>query len=451
MHKGSILASGVAFGLALTTVMPLASAYAATNAGLPKSGAGIRTQTGTTTAWPRMADSSALQPLATLSVQPVGVAQPTVPATDSSGYDWNFSFVPLPILATLNAEAELRHTPGPLDQYAIAAVAWNWFGRDVYDPTTTTATVSATDPLMGKFTLPRPVASYTTPDGGLAPFFDARLGWGLNFLHVLRLKMIGHYMASNLEPSGATWIAQALGLPGGLDNYYDPNALIDGPILTVGPHFDLLDADDLDFPTSGWIGRLAADFGPHWLFNKTKQGAPNDFALYRGELAHFFPIGSNHDKTLLLNVLAGYGTGDIPMYFRFSSGGTIYQRGYLWDRFGGDQMLVGTIEFRHLAWPNLIPAAGIGLMYDAYADYGRVWESPSEFDTCQGCGAGPVPFPQDMRLGVGAGLGLEIGRSTLGRLDLMWGNEGVPYQPLFGATTWEKIIPGVGLSLNETW
>lgn len=380
-----------------------------------------------------------------------GPAPVTVAASDSSDYDWNFSVVPLPFLAVLSAGAELPHTRGPLDQYFDAEVSWNWTGRDVYDPTTTSATVVAKDPLLGNFNLPRPVASYNTPNDGLSPFFDARLGWGVNFLHDIRLKLIGHYMASDLTPAGG-WIGTALGLPDGLDNYYDSNALIDGPILTVGPHLDLLYANDLDFPTAGWLGRMAADIGPSWLLNRTKQGAPNTFALYRAEFTRFFPIGTSGDKTFLLNVLGGYGTGDIPMYFRFSSGGTIYQRGYLWDRFGGNQMLVGTAEFRHLAWPNLIPSLGIGLMYDVYADYGRVWESQSEFTGCPGCGAGPIPFPDDMRLGVGAGLGLEIGRSTLGRLDLMWGNEGVPYTSVFGqATTWEKIMPGVGLSLDETW
>ncbi|MBU6428493.1 MAG: BamA/TamA family outer membrane protein, partial [Cyanobacteria bacterium REEB65] len=311
--------------------------------------------------------------------------------------------------------------------------------------------VTARDPLLGTFQLPAPLASYTTPNGGLSPYLDARAGYGLNFLHHIRIALIGHYMGSDLLPSGSTWLAKAVGNSNGLADYYDPSALIDGPIMTVGPHVDLRYTNDIAFPTAGWLGRGAVDFGPHWLFNRTEQGAPNDFAIYRAELSQFFPIGTGRNRTLLLNLLAGYEAGNVPMYFRFSSGGTEFQRGYLWDRFAGNELLVGTAEFRHAAWPDLIQPLGLGLMYDIHADFGRAWQAGPI--ACPACtAASPVPFGQDPRLGVGAGLGLMFQRSTLGRLDLTWGSEGLPFEPMFGQpTTWEKLLPAVGWSCEETW
>ncbi|MBI6546401.1 MAG: BamA/TamA family outer membrane protein [Cyanobacteria bacterium NC_groundwater_1444_Ag_S-0.65um_54_12] len=344
---------------------------------------------------------------------------------------WSTNFLPLPLISVYS-DVELQHTPGPLDQYAHAAFSWDWFSRDVYDPTRNDRVA---------------LASYLGPNNGLSPFFTALLAYGYNFDKRFRLYLQGRYMASNLEPNAGSWLA-APDHRQGIDHHYDPEALVAGPIALLGPRLDIDFADDLDFPTAGWRARAAVDLGPRQLGNRTKSGQPNDFALYRGQIEKFVQIDT--DRTLIFNLVGGYGRGNIPVYFRFASGGMTYQRGYLADRFSGDLLLVGSVEWRHAAWQRLLSWGELGLMYHAYLDVGRTWETAYVVRQDQ-IQPAAIPFLQDIRPGAGMGLGLMMGRKVLGRLDLMIGTEGIPVFPLLGGAILSPLYPGVSLSFQEAW
>ncbi|MBM3266115.1 MAG: BamA/TamA family outer membrane protein [Candidatus Sericytochromatia bacterium] len=343
--------------------------------------------------------------------------------------EWTYSLVPIPLIY-FGGGAELRHGGGVPDQYVLASGGYTWAGKEVYDPRSRSIVRSA---------------AYATTNGGLSPYWDSRLGWGLNLTREVRVWLQGRYTAPALEANMASWVAGEEGKP--LDNHYDPAALVGfRPIVTVGPHLQADYTDDPDFPTSGTWARVGMDYGPAWLGNQSKGGAANEFGLYRARLAQFFRVGE--DMTVVVSGVAGTGTGLIPVNLRYAAGGATYVRGYLGDRFAGDRLLAGSIEWRHLALPGLVEYGDLGLGYHAYLDYGRVWET-----SCAACTPSnpAIAFPDDLRAGAGAGISVVAGRSTLLRLDLMAGNEGVIWYPLFGGLLKIPFVPGLGLSLRETW
>ncbi len=367
------------------------------------------------------------------------ITRPVIEERDRDQPEWAISVAPFPLIY-MGTTVELQHTPGAMDQYGILTTGLSWYGKDVYDPRTTT---------------PKPLASYTTANGGLSPYLDARAGYGLNVFRSedpahpanVRVYLAGHYVGTNIEASSATWLAKEQVPPGGFENHYDPDALVaHRPIITVGPHFDADFTDDAAFPTRGFQFKGALDYGPSWLGNQTKSGKPNDFGVLRARASQFLPLAE--DIALVLSGVGGYGLGKLPVYSRFSAGGTDFLRGYLPDRFAGDRMLVGSAEFRHLILPGILDLGDLGFSYHLFMDAGRVWETSC--DTCAG-GTPPVAFPNDLRLGVGAGIGLMAGRSTLLQFDVGFGSEGLVIFPLGNGALKSPIAPVFGLSLSETW
>lgn len=342
-----------------------------------------------------------------------------------SKYEWSWNVIPLPFVLVL-VGGELKHTPGPLDHYGFATAAGTWFGRDLYDPRSTTQEA---------------VAGYTSANEGFHPYFDGRLAYGLNLSRQIRLYLLGHHIGSNIEPNAGNWLAKERRVEG-VEKAYDPDALVSGAMNTVGPRLEADYTNDPSFPTSGFKGRLSADFGLAALGNRTKSGRDNDFALYRGQAQAFMPFGS--DRTLVFNVTGGVGRGKIPILLRYNAGGASFLRGYISDRFGGDQVLVSSAEWRHLAIPHLPLFPDVGLGYRIFVDVGRVWES-----SCETCTAAlpSIPFPQDIRPGAGAGMTVHLGRSTLLTLDVAYGSEGFTQYP----PSRLPLIPGVGASFTETW
>jgi outer membrane protein assembly factor BamA len=369
-------------------------------------------------------------PEASASLQ---ITDPDISDGDAQDGDsgWKLGIVPLPLLY-FGASLELPRTEGPIDQYAKFSGAFSWFGKEVYDPRSTSRSA---------------LSGYSSP-GTFSPGFEAKGAYGLNVVDGARLFLQGRYLATNIEPNGSSWLAkEPPGFPNGLETPVDADALVSHrPIVTIGPHLDVDFVDDVDFPTSGTQVRLAADFGPSWAGNQTKSGRANDFALYRGRISEFLPFGD--DMTLVLSGVAGYGTGVIPTVMRYSAGGADLVRGYLGDRFSGNQLVAGTLEWRHLVLPGLIEVGDLGFSYHIFADYGRVWEA-----SCTLCSAAnaAIAFPNDLRAGIGAGIGIVTGRSTLLQLDVMAGNEGLVNYPLFGGALKLPVVPVFGLSLSESW
>ncbi|HEY9855659.1 MAG TPA: BamA/TamA family outer membrane protein [Stenomitos sp.] len=216
----------------------------------------------------------------------------------------------------------------------------------------------------------------------------------------LRLQMNAEGYVSDIQPNG----------PGAsLAGTYAPQAQGTGFSMTLGPELQYDNADDESFPRLGTRIRVGSFFGSPYL------GGKNDFAIYRGELERYTPIGPA--ETIVTGVKAGVGRGDLPWNHKFWAGGIYNLRGYPYQRFMGDQLLVGTLEYRRRLGTNLVPAwmPGLGLTGGTFVDVGRAWESRLG-----------TPFPQDIRAGVGGYLGVSLGAWNVGRLEVSYGTEG-PY------------------------
>lgn len=365
----------------------------------------------------------------------VSITPPVVESREPDRPEWDISVSPFPFMY-LGSTIELEHTPGPIDQYGVLNAGLSWAGRDVYDPRRADRV---------------PIAAYGTASGGLSPYLDARAGYGLNLSRNVRAYVSGRYVGSNLEANTVPWLAKETNPPAGFEDHHDPDALVaHRPIVLVGPHLEADFTDDAAFPTSGFQFRGALEFGPSWLGNLTKSGRPHDFGALRARATQFFPLAQ--DLTVVLSGAGGYGFGKLPVYRRFYAGGTDFLRGYLPDRFGGDRLLVGTAELRHLVLPGVVDMSDfgldVGLEYHAFVDAGRVWET-----ACDSCSvrAPAIAFPSDIRFGGGAGVGITMGRRTLLRLDVAVGSEGLVAYPIFGGALKIPVVPSVGLSLAEAW
>lgn len=197
------------------------------------------------------------------------------------------------------------------------------------------------------------------------------------------------------------------GITGDMSTTYDPRALARGFSSSLGPEVRYANVDSDYFPREGIRSRLRVFFG-----------SPGDYALYQGEFERYTPIGDR--ETVVTAVRAGLSRGEVPWNQKLRAGGGDNLRGSLYDRFLGDQVLAGALEYRRRLTDDLMPSLykGVGLYSGLFVDVGRAWDS--RFG---------APFPEDMRPGVGGYLGVSIARSNLVRLEVSEGIEG-PYAGL---------------------
>lgn len=214
---------------------------------------------------------------------------------------------------------------------------------------------------------------------------------------------------------GATLFVDGLGIaggPAGTGGYDD--ALTGGLSAWAGPTLQLSSFDQPAFPMRG--SQLRAGWAPgyHW--------GPTAFAFERWtlDLAHAMPIGDR--ATLAVRALGLWGGPQLAWVDKFQAGGGSFLRGFQWNRFTGDRLAVGTVEYRHVVEPDLLGRLGlagapvkVGVASTTFVDVGRAWEARS--------GVG-VPFPNDVRIGGGTGLVGLVDGVPAGRIELNVSPEG---------------------------
>jgi outer membrane protein insertion porin family len=142
-------------------------------------------------------------------------------------------------------------------------------------------------------------------------------------------------------------------------------------------------------------------------------GGANNYTLYSAEQRLYLPMRGKKD-VLALRLMTGASSGDLPLFDSFSIGGATNLRGYRQDRFRGESMVLGNLEYRYRMSESL------GLV--AFVDVGDAFG-----------GTFPTVVPgfnvpaddQKLNLHVGTGIGLRA-KTPLGpiRIDYGVGNEG---------------------------
>lgn len=141
-------------------------------------------------------------------------------------------------------------------------------------------------------------------------------------------------------------------------------------------------------------------------------GGATDFTKLQAEYRRFFPVGDKH--VLAFRLMGGTSFGDLPLFESYSVGGANTLRGYEEDRFRGENMMLGSMEYRH----KLNESLSLVGFVDAGSAYG---------------GSFPTVVPgfnvpaddQSLSPHVGVGVGMRV-ITPLGpiRLDFGWGEEG---------------------------
>ena len=214
----------------------------------------------------------------------------------------------------------------------------------------------------------------------------------------------------------ATLFLDGLAIAGGpsaTGGYDDP--LAGGASVSGGPLLQLSTLDAQGFPTRGWLLRAGWAPGHHW--------GPAPFAFQRTSLdvMRFVPLGTA--GTFAVRVVGQLAGPQLAWVDKFNAGGGSFLRGFQWNRFTGDRLVAGTVEYRRLLVPDLLARLGmpgapvkVGVATATFFDVGRAWEARS--------GLG-IPFPFDMRLGGGTGFIALVDGLPAGRVELNVSPEGV--------------------------
>lgn len=184
--------------------------------------------------------------------------------------------------------------------------------------------------------------------------------------------------------------------------------------LTLGLSNDLRDSrlNPREGSFTSFSGELAGSF----------LGGASDFSKLQAEYRRYLPIGANH--VLAFRFMGGTSFGDLPLFESYSVGGANTLRGYEEDRYRGENMVLGSVEYRHKLNDSL---SLVGFMDAGSAYGGRFATVVPGFN---------VPADdQSLSPHVGVGVGMRV-ITPLGpiRLDFGWGEEGNQPHFSFGQT-----------------
>lgn len=159
--------------------------------------------------------------------------------------------------------------------------------------------------------------------------------------------------------------------------------------------------------TRGQFSRISTEIAGGFL------GSDVSFQKLQLEHRRYYPVRHGTD-VIALRALAGISFGDLPLFESFSVGGANSLRGYEEDRFRGNRMFLGTVEYRHPVSDSL-SVVGFLDVGDAYG---------GTFHTVM---PGFVLSAEDQsaKPHAAAGVGIRV-KTPIGplRLDFGWGSEG---------------------------
>ncbi len=144
------------------------------------------------------------------------------------------------------------------------------------------------------------------------------------------------------------------------------------------------------------------------LAERTLNRSDFQFSRVVGEASYYVPLGGA-GRVLVLRGIAGVASDPLPLSEKFWLGGFELLRGYDQDEFRGDQMLLGSAEYRFPVMESIQGAI--------FVDVGAAWDK------------GQTLQPRDVRSGIGAGLRFA---SPIGiiRFDLAYGKRTFAYLSL---------------------
>jgi hypothetical protein len=176
---------------------------------------------------------------------------------------------------------------------------------------------------------------------------------------------------------------------------YD-DGLTGGASLVGGPLIGLDLSNDMDWPTSGFMGEFQVSSGYHRADNNDFKSFL--FGLMSLTMTEYIPLGQN--RTIAMHGVYKMAWPQLAWTDKFSAGGNQYLRGFNWNRFSGDRLLILQTEFRDQTFPDIYNlnvfdffTASVGIGYLGFVDVGRVWENQY-----------PVSLSQLGRYSVGGGL-----------------------------------------------
>ncbi len=183
--------------------------------------------------------------------------------------------------------------------------------------------------------------------------------------------------------------------------------------LTLGFTRDLRDnpAD----PRRGYLAGASAEIAGSVL------GGEHNFRKFLLEYRHYMPLGRG---VLAGRAMAGWSSGDLPLFETFSVGGVNTLRGYTEDRWRGRRLLLFNLEYRHPITDKLTGVAFV----DVGDAYGGVYPTPVP-------GFSIAAEDQDFTAHWSVGAGVRV-LTPIGplRLDIGYGKDGSKAHFSFGHT-----------------
>ncbi len=159
--------------------------------------------------------------------------------------------------------------------------------------------------------------------------------------------------------------------------------------------------------TRGHMSSLTAEVAGSFL------GGDTHFQKLWAEHRRYFPVRDGKD-VIAVRLAGGTTFGDLPLFEAYSVGGANTLRGYEEDRYRGEHMLMGSVEYRHPVNDTL---AVVGFVDVGSAFGGRFPTVVPGFE---------VPAENsdfEAHAGVGVGMRVETPLGPL-RLDFGWGEDG---------------------------
>lgn len=218
--------------------------------------------------------------------------------------------------------------------------------------------------------------------------------------------------------------ARNIGVPGGPgvlqvrprqgDDYIAPPGDLPGPIIVTAPLHPGGAVNSTTFEYTWDTRDIIADprkgvyRDASWQYAGGLLGGDNSYSLYSVEQRQYFPLAKSKN-VVAVRLMLGTSSGDVPLFDSWSVGGAMTLRGYEQDRYRGDHMVLGTVEYRH----RLSDSLGLVGFVDAGDAFGGVFPTRVPGFTI-------AAEDRKLNMHVGAGAGIRA-ITPLGPIRFDWG------------------------------